>query len=180
MNSQRNIRSFQFRMERLAFTLVELLVVIAIIALLVALLLPAVNSARGAARRMTVMNSLRQIVLAAHQFQSAAGFLPPAQGAYADSGIFGPVHFHLLPFIEEQAISDRALAVLGPTSRRHAWDANDTFQNAISMYVSPDDPSAVPGGRYDFGGAWWGQTSYGYNFQVFGNARATGLACMAP
>lgn len=159
---------------RLAFTLVELLVVIAIIGLLVALLLPAVNSARSAARRMTVMNQLRQVALAAHQFHSAQGFLPPAQGSYADNGLHGPVHFHILPFLEEQPIVDLAMSAVGTTSNKHAWDANDAYAHAISVYVSPDDPTIVGGGRYDFGGAMWGQTSYAYNFQVFGNARGTG------
>jgi prepilin-type N-terminal cleavage/methylation domain-containing protein len=160
--------------SKLGFTLVELLVVIAIIAMLVALLLPAVQAARSAARRMTVMNHLRQIALAAHQYHGARGFLPPAQGGISDADIQGPVHFHLLPFIEEQALADRALSIVGPTSQRHAWDSHDVYANAIAPYLSPDDPSVVPGGRYDFGGSWWGQTSFGYNFQVFGNAKGRG------
>ena len=59
--------------RRPAFSLVELLVVIAIIAMLVALLLPAVQAARGAARRAHCANSMRQIGLAIHQFADAHG-----------------------------------------------------------------------------------------------------------
>jgi prepilin-type N-terminal cleavage/methylation domain-containing protein/prepilin-type processing-associated H-X9-DG protein len=58
------------------FTLIELLVVIAIIAVLIALLLPAVQAAREAARRAQCVNNLKQIALAAHNYESANGSFP--------------------------------------------------------------------------------------------------------
>ena len=60
-----------------AFTLVELLVVIAIIGILVALLLPAVNSAREAARRTQCVNNIRQLGLACLNYESALSRFPP-------------------------------------------------------------------------------------------------------
>ena len=81
------------------FTLVELLVVIAIIGILVGLLLPAVQSAREAARRMQCSNNLKQLGLSVHNFESAMRRLPPGN----DVRMNGP-HWLLLPYMEQNAV----------------------------------------------------------------------------
>jgi prepilin-type N-terminal cleavage/methylation domain-containing protein len=89
---------------RRAFTLVELLVVIAIIGVLVALLLPAVQTAREAARRSQCTNNLRQLGLSLHGHHDQFGILPFARtGGRPQSISWAPL---VLPFIEQKNLLD--------------------------------------------------------------------------
>lgn len=97
------------RSTRRAFTLVELLVVIAIIGILIALLLPAVQAAREAARRMQCTNNLRQLGLAAQNYHSALGCFPPGFMLKSNSGtLLGGWAWgvFLMPFIEQSPLRD--------------------------------------------------------------------------
>ena len=103
-----------------AFTLVELLVVIAIIGVLVALLLPAVQTAREAARRMQCANNLKQIGLGSHVYETTFRVLPPETMA-SNSGAHGATAFvFILPQIEQGPLWDR-IAAVGMGSQVSWW-----------------------------------------------------------
>lgn len=94
------------RGDESGFTLVELLVVIAIIGILVALLLPAVQSAREAARRIQCTNHLKQFVLAMHNYESAQGELPPGVDVDDSTGLNATAQVWMLPYMEQLALKD--------------------------------------------------------------------------
>lgn len=128
---------------RNAFTLVELLVVIAIIGVLVALLLPAVQSAREAARRTQCLNNLKNIGLSCLNYESARSELPPsslnARKTQA-SGLGWPVL--ILPYVEQASVSEEAVEKFRNNKTNNAYGAafDELNQLLLPMYLCPSDP----------------------------------------
>lgn len=114
-------------MKRKAFTLVELLVVIAIIGVLVALLLPAVQYAREAARRISCGNNLKQFAIAAINFETQSNKLPAAR--YVNNGWT----YDLLPFLEQQSLYDLL---------KKNVDDSVANQTKVSTFICPSDTTS--------------------------------------
>ena len=164
------------RSTRPGFTLVELLVVIAIIGILVALLLPAVQMAREAARRMQCSNHMKQIGLALHNYHDVNKIFPPAAiwGAPVAGQSLQRAYHHtwlvmLLPYMEQQVLYDsidgrlriwgqsavsKEVPILRCPSDGDFRINNETHGIAITNYAGSEGyhwwPNAV------LGEGWWG------------------------
>ena len=155
--------------RRRGFTLIELLVVIAIIAVLISLLLPAVQSAREAARRAQCTNNLKQVGLAMHNYESAQGTLPPG----VKGCCWGTWLNFILPYIEGSNLfnsynyvgNDRYENLKIQTGQfRYGGAVNTTVTyNHVLTYLCPSD-----GNNLNLPGGGWAITCHNYVVN-FGN-----------
>jgi len=130
------------RRARRGFTLVELLVVIAIIGVLVALLLPAVQSAREAARRTQCSNNMKQMVLASHNAHDTFGYLPNWGYAWPKGSTTikqASTFWALLPYLEQQAVYDS----LPSNQTSTAYFNSSTRPITIAAYICRSDASGI-------------------------------------
>ena len=126
--------------RRPGFTLIELLVVIAIIAILIGLLLPAVQKVREAAARISCANNLKQISLAALDYESAVGTLPPGQNSTTYMGTLA----YILPYIEQGNVYNQIPASLFSSNPPGPW-WNYVYGGAASYHIkSFECPSDTP------------------------------------
>lgn len=149
--------------RRSGFTLIELLVVIAIIAVLIGLLLPAIQKVREAANRMACSNNLKQLGLAAHNYDSTYGSLPPGYLSYKPTMVADApsvdnnfqnvgVLVYLLPFLELNTISsqlkvnlDRTVYTLPGSTPWWDYDPPPKYfdwqlaQAQIKVFMCPSD-----------------------------------------
>lgn len=126
------------------FTLVELLVVIAIIGILVALLLPAVQAAREAARRMSCENNLKQIGLGIHNHHDTFKFLVPTTiaespvGTVANPDGFAMTSTIILPFLEQQSLYN-----LWDIKKQASMQVPAAYQVQLPVYHCPSRRAPV-------------------------------------
>ena len=180
--------------NRRAFTLIELLVTIAIIGLLIALLLPAVQSAREAARQMKCQANLRQLGIGLQNYLTASGVFPFGVGADAD-GVIATVnsplrrryslHSQLLLYMEQVTLFNQINFWVQPFTSGDPSHVTDAAANqtaacvAIEVFLCPTDFDRMPSrpwGPTNYrscnGGSWSGRAGDG----MFGQSTRIGPA----
>ncbi|HET6574642.1 MAG TPA: DUF1559 domain-containing protein [Fimbriiglobus sp.] len=181
---------FQTRYRcRSGFTLIELLVVIAIIAILIGLLLPAVQKVREAAARVKCQNNLKQCGLAAHNYESTNGYLPPFQhtkvftltnGSQVTRTSNGSIFALILPYVEQANKYNQFLfdydvnsdAWIGAPLPSPGTATNGPARSQdVPIYLCPSDPASATYSAWPAPGAS-GRLSYRGSHGAYSNAQS--------
>jgi prepilin-type N-terminal cleavage/methylation domain-containing protein len=141
------------------FSLIELLVVLAILGFLLAFLLPFLAQIRRASSRAQSLNNLKQLALAVHNAHDVYSKLPPTVGKLGNAT--GTTHFHLLPFLEQQALYQHADGAV--------WK-NGVDGIVIPVFLDSQDPSAPKDNPFK---NWLATTNYAVSWPVFKQGETT-------
>jgi prepilin-type N-terminal cleavage/methylation domain-containing protein len=152
------------------FTLVELLVVISIIGVLVALLLPAIQAAREAARRMQCTNKLKQIGVALQNYHGSQRSFPAGSNIHTDEFLIGMSwNVLLLPYLEQRALYDE----IGPKPNGGAITYNSAEKMMLDAYICPSAPPQTNDGVAKIRSNYSGVAGAGRNEERMKNQEGT-------
>jgi len=142
--------------HRCGFSALSLVVIVAIILFLLALLIPAVARVRQAAERTQSVNNLKQLSIAMHACNDVYRKLPPIAGKFGAAKVASTLHFHLLPFVEQDNLYKQGLG-----------DYTKACGVSLPVFLDQNDKSA-PGHQYQ----GFATTNYAGNWMVFKEGEA--------
>jgi len=137
--------------RRPGFSMTSLLVLLGFLLLLLGMLLPVIAQLRRTGGRVQGINNLRQISIGVHAYHDVFKRMPPTVGTGRDGN--GTLHFHLLPFIEQDVLY-----------RMGREDWTQVSGKVVPLFLDPDAKVAPAGNVYE---DWLATTNYVGNWQVF-------------
>jgi hypothetical protein len=148
---------------RPAFTRRDLTVLTVLCLLLCPLFLPAAQKAKQNADKLKCSNNLKTLILGLHNCHDTYGLLPPIVGDFPpDKHGHGTILFHLLPYFDQNELYKSSE---GEKDHFSIWN-NGVYSKVVDLFLCPADTSGGKDNRYE---GWLALSSYGANFQVFGD-----------
>jgi hypothetical protein len=148
--------------HRPGFTRADLLALTILCALICPLVLPAAQKAKDNADKTTCTNHLKNIVLAVHNCHDTYGLFPPLVGDWPTEISKGTLFFHILPYLEQDKLYRSGE---GEKASFSVWN-NGVYSQDIEVFLCPADTSGGKDHRFE---GWLALSSYGANYQVFGD-----------